>query len=235
MKSLIKKFFKNLFRNILGQKEETNRKEKSCEKQDSGPIADIKDGGRIKNLTKDVYDQDEITEDSSLLKDAHDQDEITEESSFLKDAHDQDEITEESSFLKDTHDQDEITKDSSFFVENFPKYKPKENKDESYGEQIKNRRRQKKSVKPQEELDLHGMTSDKALMRLKSFIEGSRRKGLKCVLIVVGKGYHSEGGKSVLHPIVETWLKGEGKTQTSKYKNAPPKLGGSGAIQVWLK
>ena len=203
MKSLIKKFFKNLFRNILGQKEETNRKEKSCEKQDSGPIADIKDGGRIKNLTKD--------------------------------AHDQDEITEESSFLKDTHDQDEITKDSSFFVENFPKYKPKENKDESYGEQIKNRKRQKKSVKPQEELDLHGMTSDKALMRLKFFIEGSRRKGLKCVLIVVGKGNHSEGGKSVLHPIVETWLKGEGKTQTSKYKNAPAKLGGSGAIQVWLK
>jgi DNA-nicking Smr family endonuclease len=203
MKSLIKKFFKNLFRNILGQKEETNRKEKSCEKQVFRPIADIKDGGRIKNLTKDAYDQDEITEDSS--------------------------------FLKDAHDQDEITKDSSFFIENFPKYKPKENKDESYGEQIKNRRRQKKSVKPQEELDLHGMTSDKALMRLKSFIEGSRRKGLKCVLIVVGKGNHSEGGKSVLHPIVETWLKGEGKTQTSKYKNAPPKLGGSGAIQVWLK
>jgi DNA-nicking Smr family endonuclease len=219
MKSLIKKFFKNLFRNILGQKEETSRKEKSCEKQDSGPIADIKDGGRIKNLTKDAYDQDEITKDSS----------------FLKDAHDQDEITEESSFLKDVHDQDEITKDSSFFIENFPKYKPEENKDESYGEQIKNRRRQKKSVKPQEELDLHGMTSDEALMRLKSFIEGSRRKGLEQVLIIVGKGNHSEGGKSVLHPIVETWLKGEGKTQTSKYKNAPPKLGGSGAIQVWLK
>ena len=203
MKLLIKKFFKNLFRNILGQKEEINRKEKSCEKQDSVPIADIKDGGRIKNLTKDAYDQDEITKDSSFLKDAHDHDEITEE--------------------------------SSFFIENFPKYKPEENKDESYGEQLKNRRRQKKSVKPQEELDLHGMTSDEALMRLKSFIEGSRRKGLKCVLIVVGKGNHSEGGKSVLHPIVETWLKGEGKTQTSKYNNAPPKLGGRGAILVWLK
>ncbi len=203
MKSLIKKFFKNLFRNILGQKEEINRKEKSCEKQDSVPIADIKDGGRIKNLTKDAYDQDEITKDSSFLKDAHDHDERTEE--------------------------------SSFFIENFPKYKPEENKDESYGEQLKNRRRQKKSVKPQEELDLHGMTSDEALMRLKSFIEGSRRMGLEQVLIIVGKGNHSEGGKSVLHPIVETWLKGEGKTQTSKYKNAPPKLGGSGAILVWLK
>jgi DNA-nicking Smr family endonuclease len=187
MKSLIKKFFKNLFRNILGQREETNRKEKSCEKQVFRPIADIKDGGRIKNLTKDAYDQDEITEDSS------------------------------------------------FFIENFQKYKPEENKDESYDEQIKNRMRKKKSVKPQEELDLHGMTSDEALMRLKSFIEGSRRKGLKCILIIVGKGNHSEGGKSVLRPIVETWLKGEGTTQTSKYKNAPPKLGGSGAIQVWLK
>ena len=219
MKSLIKKFFKNLFRNILGQKEEINRKEKSCEKQDSVPIADIKDGGRIKNLTKDAYDQDEITKDSSFLKDAHDQDEITEESSFLKDAHDHEERTEE----------------SSFFIENFAKYKPEENKDESYGEQLKNRRRQKKSVEPQEELDLHGMTSDEALMRLKSFIEGSRRMGLEQVLIIVGKGNHSEGGKSVLHPIVETWLKGEGKTQTSKYKNAPPKLGGSGAILVWLK
>ena len=222
MKSLITKFFKNLFRNILGQKEEINRKEKSYEKQDFTPLTDIKDDEQIKNRRRNeepVKPQAELDLHGKTTKDTYDHDKRTEESRFLKDAHDHDERTEE----------------SSFFIENFPKYKPEENKDESYGEQLKNRRRQKKSVKPQEELDLHGMTSDEALMRLKSFIEGSRRKGLKCVLIVVGKGNHSEGGKSVLHPIVETWLKGEGKTQTSKYKNAQPKLGGRGAILVWLK
>jgi DNA-nicking Smr family endonuclease len=187
MKLLFEKFFKNLFRDIEEQKEKTSLKGKGYEKQDLRPLTDIKDGGRIKNLTKDTDDHNEITEDSS------------------------------------------------FFIDNFHEYKPEESKDEPYDEQIKNRRRKKEPVTVQAELDLHGKTSDEALMRLKSFIESSKRRGFMCVLIIVGKGIHSEGGRPVLRSIVETWLNGEGKAQISKYKNAPPKLGGSGAIEVWLK
>ena len=128
-----------------------------------------------------------------------------------------------------------MTEDSRFFMNIFYIYEPGESKDEPYDEQIKNRRRKNKPIKPQAELDLHGKTSGEALTRLKSFIESSRRMGFACVPIIVGKGIHSEGGISILRSIVETWLNGEGKTQISKYENAPPKLGGSGAIQVWLK
>ena len=187
MKLLFKKFFKNLSRNIEEHKEKTILKEKSSEKQDVRPLTDIKDGRRIKSLTKDTVDHDEMTEDSR------------------------------------------------FFMDNFHKYEPGESKDGPYDEQIKNRSRKNKPVKPQAELDLHGKTSGEALTRLKSFIESSRRMGFACVLIIVGKGLHSEGGISILRSIVETWFNGEGKTQISKYENAPPKLGGSGAIQVWLK
>ena len=127
------------------------------------------------------------------------------------------------------------TKNSNFFIENFPKYESEEIKDESYDKQISNSRKKKKQFTPQAELDLHGKTSGEALIRLRSFIEGSRRRGLMCVLIIVGKGKRSEEGISVLRPLVEAWLKGEGAKKISKYKNAPAKYGGSGAIAVWLK
>jgi DNA-nicking Smr family endonuclease len=127
------------------------------------------------------------------------------------------------------------TKNSNFFIENFPKYKSEEIKDKSYDKQISHSRKKKKPFTPQAELDLHGKTSGEALIRLRSFIEGSRRRGLMCVLIIVGKGKRSEEGRSVLSPLVEAWFKGEGAKQISKYKNAPAKYGGSGAIAVWLK
>ena len=127
------------------------------------------------------------------------------------------------------------TKNTNFFIENFPKYKSEEIKDESYDKQISHSRKKKKPFTPQAELDLHGKTSGEALIRLRAFIEGSRRRGLMCVLIIVGKGKGSEEGRSVLRPLVEAWFKDEGAKQISKYKNAPAKYGGGGAIAVWLK
>ena len=206
MNILIKKFFEHLFRIILGPKENIVLKEKSCEKQAITPSAEIIDDKQIK--VRRINKAPVTPQDELGL---HDQ------------------------IPKETHDHNKITKDSSFFRDNFHKYEPEESKDGPYDEQIKNRSRKNKPVKPQAELDLHGKTSGEALTRLKSFIESSRRMGFACVLIIVGKGIHSEGGISILRSIVETWLNGEGKTQISKYENAPPKLGGSGAIQVWLK
>ena len=69
MKLLFEKFFKNLFRDIEEQKEKTSLKGKGYEKQDLRPLTDIKDEGRIKNLTKDTDDHNEITEDSSFFID----------------------------------------------------------------------------------------------------------------------------------------------------------------------
>jgi DNA-nicking Smr family endonuclease len=204
MNILIKNFFENLFRIILGPKENIVLKEKSCEKQDITPSAEIIDDKQIKvrRINKaPVTPQDELG--------LHDQ------------------------IPKETHDHNKITKDSSFFRDNFHKYIPDETKDDFYGKQVKSRKRD--TIEPQAELDLHGMTSTQAQRSLKYFIENSRRRDIRHVLIIVGKGNHSKDGRAVLHPMVGKWLNGEGKKHISKYENAPPKLGGSGAIQVWLK
>jgi DNA-nicking Smr family endonuclease len=266
MKLLIKKFFRNLFRNILGQKENISRKEKGYEKQGLTPLKDIKDDEQIKNRRRNeepVKPQAELDLHGKTTKDTCDHDKRTEDSRFFRDnfhkykpdenkdvfydeqiknrrrneepVKPQAELDLHGKTTKDAYDHDKRTEDSRFFRDNFHKYKPDENKDGFYDEQIKNRRRNEEPVKPQAELDLHGKTSAEASMSLKSFIESSRRMGLEQVLIISGKGNHSKEGKAVLRPMVGKWLNGEGKTQISKYANAPPKYGGSGAILVWLK
>ena len=41
---------------------------------------------------------------------------------------------------------------------------------------------------PEARLDLHGMTADRAHASLSSFIRSTRAQGLRCVLVVTGKG-----------------------------------------------
>lgn len=45
---------------------------------------------------------------------------------------------------------------------------------------------------PQETLDLHGCTAMDAISKVESFVRTGRRKGLQTVLVIVGKGRHSE-------------------------------------------
>jgi hypothetical protein len=46
---------------------------------------------------------------------------------------------------------------------------------------------------PQEVLDLHGCTGEEAARKTSAFINGSAALRLKTVLIITGKGLHSEG------------------------------------------
>jgi len=55
---------------------------------------------------------------------------------------------------------------------------------------------------PQEELDLHGFTAADAAARVESFVKIARGRGKRTLLIIVGKGIHSEG-RPVLPDIVE--------------------------------
>ena len=49
-------------------------------------------------------------------------------------------------------------------------------------------------MEPQAVLDLHGFTSDDAVGEINRFLEQSFRTGLQKVLIIHGKGNHSENG-----------------------------------------
>ena len=47
-------------------------------------------------------------------------------------------------------------------------------------------------------LDLHGCTVEEALGRLRQFVAGCRRAGVRCIRVVHGKGTHSPSGAGVL-------------------------------------
>lgn len=86
---------------------------------------------------------------------------------------------------------------------------------------------------PQESIDLHGYTVDEALSEVETFLKQAKRRGLKKVLIIHGKGRHSEEGESVLRSRVRTYLASSplcGETGVPQ-----PSLGGEGAVWVILR
>jgi len=58
---------------------------------------------------------------------------------------------------------------------------------------------------PQEELDLHGKTAREAVESTRGFVETSRYRGKRTLLIIVGKGLHSQG-RAILPEVVESEL-----------------------------
>jgi DNA-nicking Smr family endonuclease len=87
-------------------------------------------------------------------------------------------------------------------------------------------------MKPQADIDLHGLKVKEALEILEKFLRDSLRKGLKKVLIIHGKGNHSTGGP-VLAKEVRKFL--EMSSFTGEFHSAPREMGGSGAVWVILR
>jgi len=88
-------------------------------------------------------------------------------------------------------------------------------------------------------LDLHGMTESEAHMRLKDFLVRSQSAGAQLVLVITGRGEgvnsHGFAPKSgVLRKNVPEWLRSY-RNLVSGFEEAPPRLGGGGALFVRLK
>jgi DNA-nicking Smr family endonuclease len=92
-------------------------------------------------------------------------------------------------------------------------------------------------------LDLHGMSQARAHQALNDFIVASATSGLRCVLVITGKGVSIrtsddwlESPKGVLREKVPEWLRsGLLSRHILKYFQAQPKDGGAGALYVYLK
>jgi DNA-nicking Smr family endonuclease len=84
-------------------------------------------------------------------------------------------------------------------------------------------------------LDLHGMTQDRAHAALDSFVARAFDAGLRCVVVVTGKGARSpEGG--VLRKRVPMWLNQPGnREKLLAICHAQPQHGGEGALYLLLK
>ena len=84
----------------------------------------------------------------------------------------------------------------------------------------------------QDELDLHGHTGDEAALETAAFIADCRKRGLRCVRIVHGKGLRSGNRGPVLKAAVSGLLRRSGAVLA--YVSARPVDGGSGALYVLL-
>jgi DNA-nicking Smr family endonuclease len=82
-------------------------------------------------------------------------------------------------------------------------------------------------------IDLHGMTQAEAHGALHQFIAGAQQRGRRCVLVITGKGSHSEG---VLRAAVPHWLNlPPTRGLVLAFAYATPAHGGAGALYVLLK
>ena len=84
----------------------------------------------------------------------------------------------------------------------------------------------------QDSLDLHGNNSDTARKLLQEFLHETTQRGLRCVLVIHGKGLNSRDGEAVLRKLARHWLTQH--QQVLGYCDAQPKDGGSGAVMVLL-
>jgi len=113
-----------------------------------------------------------------------------------------------------------------------PEEAPAEEEEPRAGEAAARRRRRLRAMAPQRVLDLHGARARDVEQMVESFLREGRRCGLEKLLIIHGKGKHSEGEpvlrKAVIRVLEKSAVAGE-------YGEAARKLGGSGALWVVLR
>jgi len=82
-------------------------------------------------------------------------------------------------------------------------------------------------------VDLHGLTQEQAHERLGRFLAEAQQSGLRCLLVVTGKGL-AHGG--VLRHMVPRWLnEGPNRERVLAFAPAQPKHGGAGALYLLIR
>ena len=88
----------------------------------------------------------------------------------------------------------------------------------------------------QDHIDLHGLTKQEAETKDKDFLIQSHKLGLRCVLIVHGRGLNSPDTFPVLKESLPIWLsRGPIRKIVLAFVTARPYDGGTGAVYVLLK
>ncbi len=85
----------------------------------------------------------------------------------------------------------------------------------------------------QAQIDLHGLVSDEARLYVADFLSSCKKRQIRCVRIVHGKGLGSRNREPVLKNKLRNWLMQ--KDEVIAYAQAKPEDGGSGAVIVLLK
>ncbi|QQR90549.1 MAG: Smr/MutS family protein [Myxococcales bacterium] len=92
------------------------------------------------------------------------------------------------------------------------------------------------SFRPEARLDLHGMTQTEAEAALLRFYGQQKAQGRRQLLVIHGKGLHSEDGVGVLAEMVfRFFCHGPAAPDVLALSSAHPALGGSGALTIRLR
>lgn len=89
-------------------------------------------------------------------------------------------------------------------------------------------------IHAEETLDLHGEQVAKGLQRLRTFVVEANRIGRRCVLVVHGKGTHSEHGAPLREAVLSELL-GPLSGFVHAFATAAPADGGEGATYLMLR
>jgi len=88
---------------------------------------------------------------------------------------------------------------------------------------------------PEREIDLHGLDARAAQQRVRGAIETARAEGVRCLLVIHGRGRRSPG-EAVLRRGLPAWLTRPPLDRAVlAYTRAPERLGGDGASLVLLR
>jgi DNA-nicking Smr family endonuclease len=88
---------------------------------------------------------------------------------------------------------------------------------------------------PDREIDLHGLSTRAARAHLEREVALAQRAGARCVLVIHGRGLHSESGP-VLRDALPEWLASDPLSrQLMAFASAPRARGGPGATLVLLR
>jgi DNA-nicking Smr family endonuclease len=88
---------------------------------------------------------------------------------------------------------------------------------------------------PDASLDLHGCHRSESVQKLIHFLDDSIYQGRKTVLVITGRGLHSEDGAPILRDEIEGFLADKGKNFVAEWGRAPKQYGGSGALVLFLR
>ena len=99
------------------------------------------------------------------------------------------------------------------------------------GEALRRLRREAAQIR--EQLDLHGLSRDRARAIVQDFVKSAQSRGINRVIIIHGQGYGSTDGAGVLRHLTRHWL--AQMPQVLGFMTPNPAQGGKGAVVVLLR
>ena len=90
-----------------------------------------------------------------------------------------------------------------------------------------------RKMRPEETVDLHGMTREEAWQKLDCFVASCKTRGLRKILIIHGKGNHSNGSDPVLGEMVRSFIECDKRLGSSGHPDR--NHGGNGATWVIVR